>query len=131
MGRRGSLWKLPEEPGSRGSRFGISSEPVNKGWISPTALGEGEQGGSFSLCQQEKGARGGFYGFLCEQWNSSCCSVPALCAGGDAVRLRGHGGIPNSSSRLALLLFGLSLFSLGLGRRILLVQILMDLEMFE
>lgn len=131
MGRRRSLWKLPEETGRHRSCFGISSEPVNKGWISPTVLREGEQGGSLHPCQQEKGARGGFYGFLCEQWNFSCCSVPALCTRGNAVGLWGHGGIPNSSSLLALLLFGLSLFSLGLARRIHLMHVLMDLEMFE
>lgn len=42
----GGFWlqELPEEPWSRGSRFGISSEPVNKGWIFPTALREGGAG---------------------------------------------------------------------------------------
>lgn len=82
-------------------------------------------------CQQEKGAQGRVYGFLCEQWNFSSCSVPALCTGGDAEGLWGRGDIPNSCSLLALLSLGLSLFSLGLARRISLVQVLWELEVFE
>lgn len=113
--------ELPEEPGSRGSCFGISSEPVNKGWIFPTVPREGGAGWLPSIpASRKRVPRAEFtVSFVNNGISPAAQSLPSA----QAVMPWGCGDVVTSQIPVpSWHCWHLSLFSLGLARRISLVQ---------